>query len=234
MPGLVSPLPSERADFSGKLLNAAHRKKHVDNDAQLLANRIALLRKEEQRAWRKIQQTKKRADEIVHMRREHERKIEEKAKLAKRAEAKERRIAEENLKLEESARRARLKTIEAMYRKKRSDVQRVRQERQVNRAEARAQQQEEIQLKRERRAAIKKHEEDLKQQREDERIRIERENEQKYLARVREKEIEARRKEKEVSKLEKVEMQLIQKLKNTQQLQQQAFQELENALSGDV
>ena len=43
-----------------------------------------------------------------------------------------------------------------------------------------------------------------------------------------------RKKEKEVSRMEKVEMQLIQKLKNTQQLQQQAFKELENALNGDI
>jgi hypothetical protein len=34
--------------------------------------------------------------------------------------------------------------------------------------------------------------------------------------------------------LEKVEMKLIQKLRNTQQLQQQAFHELESALNGDV
>lgn len=65
-------------------------------------NRIALLRKEEQRAWRKIQQTKKRAgffcqfcfkceglpshliylDEIILMRRESERRLEEQQELA--------------------------------------------------------------------------------------------------------------------------------------------------------
>jgi hypothetical protein len=44
----------------------------------LFQNRIALLKKEEERAWRKIQQTKKRADEILAMRRENERRIEQK------------------------------------------------------------------------------------------------------------------------------------------------------------
>jgi hypothetical protein len=52
--------------------------------------------------------------------------------------------------------------------------------------------------------------------------------------RVQEKEQAARRKEKEVARMEKVEMQLIQKLKNTQQLQQRAFFELESALNGEV
>ncbi len=50
--------------------------------------------------------------------------------------------------------------------------------------------------------------------------------------RVREKELAIQKREKEVSKMEKVEMQLIQKLKNTQQLQQRAFFELESALNG--
>ena len=48
------------------------------------------------------------------------------------------------------------------------------------------------------------------------------------------KQSETRRKEKQVSKMEKIEMQLIQKLRNTQQLQQQAFHELEGALNGEV
>jgi len=82
MPGLISPLPSERTEFSGKLLNAAHKQKHAEQDALLLENRIALLKKEEHRAWRKIQQTKKRADEIVVMRRDNERRLERKHLMA--------------------------------------------------------------------------------------------------------------------------------------------------------
>ncbi len=118
--------------------------------------------------------------------------------------------------------------------KKRSDVQRVRHEKQLIRAEVRSQQAEEYQQRREMRAAVKKREEDIRLNREAERARIEKSNEDMYLMRVQEKESVIRRKEKEVSKMEKIEMQLIQKLKNTQQLQQRAFFELENALNGDV
>lgn len=38
-----SPLPSDRAEFTGRLLNAAHKKKHADNDAQLLKVRVAIV-----------------------------------------------------------------------------------------------------------------------------------------------------------------------------------------------
>ena len=57
------------------------------------------------------------------------------------------------------------------------------------------------------------------------------EEEEKYLERVREKEKAIKKKEKMVSKMEREEMKLIQKLKNTQQLQQRAFYELDNALN---
>jgi hypothetical protein len=43
-----------------------------------------LLKKEEQRAWRKIEQTKKRADEIVQIRRDHERKLQEREVVARK------------------------------------------------------------------------------------------------------------------------------------------------------
>lgn len=83
-------------------------------------------------------------------------------------------------------------------------------------------------------SAVKTKEEQIRQAREAERARVEKMNEDMYLMRVQEKELAARRKEREVSRMEKVEMQLIQKLKNTQQLQQRAFYELENALNGEV
>lgn len=42
------------------LLSTRHRKKQADHDSQLLANRIALLKKEEMRAVKKIEKTKAR------------------------------------------------------------------------------------------------------------------------------------------------------------------------------
>ena len=40
-------------------------RKKAEEDAQLLANRIALLQLEEQKAMRKVEETKKKADEIM-------------------------------------------------------------------------------------------------------------------------------------------------------------------------
>lgn len=49
----------------------------IERDAQLLANRIALLKQEEMRTWKKIEETKKRAKEVndLKMRNEHKMQI---------------------------------------------------------------------------------------------------------------------------------------------------------------
>lgn len=39
----------------------------MERDAQLLANRIALLKQEEMRTWRKIDETKKRTTDILSL-----------------------------------------------------------------------------------------------------------------------------------------------------------------------
>merc|ERR1719428_706458 len=49
-------------------------RKRAELDAQLLANRIALLKQEEEKAWRKIDETRKRAKEIFTLRDQNEKK----------------------------------------------------------------------------------------------------------------------------------------------------------------
>ena len=47
----------------------------IERDAQLLANRIALLKQEEMKTWKKIEETKKRTHEIHNMKKRNEDKI---------------------------------------------------------------------------------------------------------------------------------------------------------------
>jgi len=56
---------SDELDINRKLSIIKYRKKQAANDAQLLMNRIALLQKEEERARKKIDQTKDRASGII-------------------------------------------------------------------------------------------------------------------------------------------------------------------------
>ena len=43
-------------------------KKKAADDARLLANRIALLKMEEKKAWKKIQETKRKAEQVMVIR----------------------------------------------------------------------------------------------------------------------------------------------------------------------
>ena len=50
----------------------------IERDAQLLANRIALLKQEEMKTWKKIEDTRKRTNEIVQLKNRNEERIQKK------------------------------------------------------------------------------------------------------------------------------------------------------------
>jgi len=47
----------------------------IERDAQLLANRIALLKQEEMKTWKKIDDTKKKTNDILSLKKRNEEKI---------------------------------------------------------------------------------------------------------------------------------------------------------------
>merc|ERR1712000_212050 len=53
---------------SSRKLAAKHARKRAEDDAKLLSNRIALLKAEEQKAWKKIEETRNRASQIMKLR----------------------------------------------------------------------------------------------------------------------------------------------------------------------
>ena len=50
----------------------------MDRDAQMLANRIALLKQEEMKSWKKIEETRKRTSDINTQKKRNEEKIQKK------------------------------------------------------------------------------------------------------------------------------------------------------------
>merc|ERR1719502_2054102 len=56
------------SQMQANLTGAKEARKRAELDAQLLANRIALLKQEEEKAWKKIEETRKRAQEITSLR----------------------------------------------------------------------------------------------------------------------------------------------------------------------
>ena len=58
--------------MSGALKATRINKKKAADDAKLLANRIALLKMEEKKAWKKIQETKRKAEQVIAIRQRNE------------------------------------------------------------------------------------------------------------------------------------------------------------------
>lgn len=60
------------------LADTKKRRKDIERDAQLLANRIALLKQEEMKTWKKIEETKKRTNDITNLKKRNEEKVQKK------------------------------------------------------------------------------------------------------------------------------------------------------------
>jgi len=58
----------EPEEITGALVATRNNKKKAADDAKLLANRIALLKLEEKKAWKKIEETKKKAEQVMKIR----------------------------------------------------------------------------------------------------------------------------------------------------------------------
>ncbi len=59
---------AEELELRQKLLESRLSRKKTEEDSKVLMNRLLLLRNEEQKAWKKIDETKKKAEEIIKMR----------------------------------------------------------------------------------------------------------------------------------------------------------------------
>merc|ERR1711981_1534179 len=102
------------------------------------------------------------------------------------------------------------------------------------RDEIRAEQLADVVEKQRKRAEVKEHEAKLRERKQQEMQGILKRNRKAYERKVKEEEKATLLREKEVARMEREEMKLIQKLKKTQVMQQQAFEDLENALNGDL
>ena len=207
------------------------RKKQAEHDALLLSNRIALLKKEELRAQKKVSATKQRAEDIIRLRKENDRKAQERTSAGEKQarEIKRQQAAHKEHEVQATANRA--SRVDGEMRRKMDGVAMVRKEKQVLRKDLVEQRQTTIEANQARRRGIKEADEKHKE----ERVRAARKqaamNKKAYDSRVRAEEEEIREREREVKRMEQTEMKLIKTLRKTQIMQKNAFVVLEGALN---
>lgn len=87
---------NEDGSVSKKLVGSRIARKQAEDDVKLLANRIALLKMEEQKAWKKIEETKKKAKEIMTVKQRNQEQMRLKEHRRREKELEERMLLERN------------------------------------------------------------------------------------------------------------------------------------------
>lgn len=209
---------------------AKKERQEVERDAQLLANRIALLKQEEIKTWKKIEETKKRANEVMRLKQKNEERIA--GKIDK--------INQDNLIKEETRGRInyirrereneKRKIQESIYLSKREEVKQARVIALQNNQRKNQYNDYVSKVNAERKRQIKLEEEMGRLKKEEirrKKLQLAREEVDKKIA---EEEELIRQKEQEVMQMELLEMELIKKLQSTQAIQKQAYMDLEAAI----
>jgi len=218
------------AQSAVNLTASKEARKRAELDAQLLANRIALLKQEEEKAWKKINETTTRTQAIVALRVENESKFQAKEQYYKEKWSAIRNAQSQNGDERAQARARRDASGQALLGAK-----------QANHASTKQQSQQMLMAKKEREDGdrhanaersnyIKVKKEEAKRGLEMERLEKIEKFRADYDARTSQEEMLRARTDALVAKMEREEMELIQRLQNTQTVQRNAYEELEAAL----
>ncbi|KAG2500800.1 hypothetical protein HYH03_001562 [Edaphochlamys debaryana] len=213
------------------ILAEKRARKAAEDDALRLYNRVRQLQKEEDRAQKRIIETKKKAKEIIKLRERNEAKLIEKEQRQREAMEQVEEQKLENLRAKEEQLRHRIEQENKVYQDKLEIVQKTKEERaEIERllAESRLLARKEAL---EQKDTIRKQQEDARRKIEMLKLQKLTAAQEEYERRLRE-EIDAKLlKEQEIERLAQMELELIERLKTKQVEQRRAYQQLEAVLS---
>lgn len=222
--------PLTGSQMQANLTAAKESRKRAELDAQLLANRIALLKQEEEKAWKKIEETRKRASEIMDLRKQNEHKMSAKENFYKAKWESIRQAQAQNAASRDKARALRDQTRQGLMEQKHANARNTKEQSQQFLMQKKERESAERQANTERSAYLKARKEEAKRRLEEERLAQLEKFREDYEARTAQEELLRARTDALVAKMEKEEMELIQRLHNTQSVQRSAYEELEVAL----
>lgn len=214
----------------GNLTAAKESRKRAELDAQLLANRIALLKQEQLKAQKRIDETKNRAGEIMALRVQNEKKVLAKEEYYRSKWESIRAMQAQNAYMKDKQKANKEAVKQALETTKKAQVAALKHSSQGHLMQKRQREQEERENNQARMILIKKQKEEGGRRRvlansgKLEQCRYD------YEARMATEEMMRARTEALVAQMEKEEMDLIGKLQMTQTQQRQAYEELEAAL----
>mmetsp|Transcript_131315 Transcript_131315/g.255850 ORF Transcript_131315/g.255850 Transcript_131315/m.255850 type:complete len:265 (-) Transcript_131315:143-937(-) len=218
------------SQMQANLTGAKEARKRAELDAQLLANRIALLKQEEEKAWKKIEETRKRANEIVELRTQNELKFNAKEESYKAKWQSIRNAQAQNTMSREQAKAMRDETRRSLLDKKQQNAQNTKHQSQQILLQKKAREEADHDSNKQRSNYLKQMKDEAKRRMEENQLAQMEKIREDCEARTAQEEALRARTDSLVAKMEKEEMELIQRLQNTQSVQRSAYEELEAAL----
>jgi len=221
---------SEGESLHLRLLTSKVARKKADEDAKLLANRIVLLKNEEQKALKRIEETKKRAKEIMHQKQralEVQRKRDERQKLIQEQ------IWQKQLHiklLKDSIKEGILTGKTNAYLFKKEEAERVKSEKIETRDLLDMQRDQDLLKNTTMIQMIKTQEKEVLEKKKRDLAEVQAKARSNLEEKIIKEERDRKNREAEVTRLEHEELELIRRLQNTQAHQETAYVELENAL----
>jgi len=236
---LLQFFEAELADLEGlsaprKLKTIISSRKRVENDIKLMANRIRHLHLEEEKAQKKIDTTKTRANDILDLK-ERNREAARRRELERKQAEEELRRERQLLALQKAERRAAIRANrEALQQSKREDVLMMKQMKKVQERDRKLRLQQERIRCAQSAEVIRLH----KKVAADHNMRQRRqqlfEADQDMQDQIYEELLKKHHALQEIAQLEEEESGLINRLHSTQQIHLQAYEELEAALNEDL
>lgn len=211
-------------------MESKNNRKRAEADLQLLSNRIALLRLEEQKSLQKVQETKKRAQEILEIKKRNENSVQQRIMLNVNKEMEVKEVHEKAIR-ERDARRAKLAvTREQLVESKRQVARQLRSEQKLHEESAGSVKAAAEQRNHQKAQEEKKRREAMQQRKEEEKRKREMEIREAQMRKIRAEEEKRRETEKVIAQLEEEERSLIERLKKTQAMQEKAIESLQQSL----
>ena len=192
-----------------------------------------MLQKEEERARKKIDQTRDRAGEILSMRDENERRMQAYIEASGEEKSLQRQLQERNKQNEIETKQALAMQAQKILSKRKEDAHLLNLEKRNMTKMLIREQENELRLKQKKREEVRKMEEEARLKREEEKRENDRKVRELYEQKAAAEEAEARRAEKLVKALEKKEREWMAKLSEAQTIQEAAFGHLEYSLLRD-
>eukprot|EP00741_Cyanophora_paradoxa_P014943 tig00020830_g14417.t1 len=233
---MQDPMLASSADFGfqNPLLAAKNARKRAETDAQLLDNRLRRLKIEEDRARKKIEETRRRAAEILQLKERNVAKVQVKQQMEQEEEERLRR-EREIIAIQNAERREVKKAIElAIVQTKKAEAATLKKLSRENQIAAARFKEMEVKRAQMIRDSIKAREIEAVARIQKQRVLHEQSLGQTFEERVAVEEDRRRRAEEEVLRMEQEEAALIERLRHMQARQRKAYEELEGALTAQA